>query len=83
MKQLTDADRYNYQEGKIWALEHLLSAALKGMVLNQSSFNNIYSRALEGFPGARGANQYVAKGVRETFNHVGNQIGLADPSREP
>ena len=69
---MSDIDRFNYLEGKIWALEPLLGAALRSSGASAGRLDAVVEQARKGYPGARGANEFVAKGFEQTVNHVRN-----------
>ena len=72
-------ERYQYQEGKIWALEHLLGAALKATGICKLQLDELLQQALEGYPGARDPKGPIGKGIRETFRHATSSLGGVVP----
>lgn len=68
---LTDTERFNYLEGKIWALEALLSAVVKSSGLSDEQFEGAIEQARKSWPGLNWGSE-SGKGFDQTVQHMRN-----------
>ena len=74
-------ERLQYQEGKIWALECLLGAALQVSGIGDQPLDALIEQARQGYPASRDPDGPIGKGFNETITHVLNWRNSA--SRTP
>ena len=74
-------ERFQYQEGKIWALECLLGAALQVSGIGDQPLDALIEQARQGYPASRDPDGPIGKGFNETITHALNWRNSA--SRTP
>ena len=67
---MNEDERFQYLEGKIWALECLLGAALRASGIRDQPVDALVERARQGYPAACDPEHPVGKGFDQTLEHV-------------
>ena len=61
---------FQYQEGKMWALQCLLGAALKASGIRDQQLDALIEQARKGYPGTYDPDGPVGAGFNETLKNV-------------
>ena len=67
---MNEDERFQYLEGKIWALEHLLAAALQASGIRDQPLDTLIEDARNGYPATRVREHPVGMGFDQTIEHV-------------
>ena len=67
---MNEDERFQFLEGKIWALERLLGAALQTSGIRDQTLDKLIEQARDAYPATHDSEHPVGIGFDQTLEHV-------------